>query len=131
MGSRLFSLADVCQQLIEPPRCVSQRLPISVGSKLQHLIETARRSLELLEFFARDLLSGSLLDGPNQACDSLPDIASVGAVVFVIHGSAARVAPKDYHLRQSHSPPSGRKCLGHRLRAQTRELIAHSSRLVL
>src|SRR5579864_8820397 len=87
--SDIFPLADVCQQLIESCRCASEGLQVRVLGGFQHLIETARRRFELLEFFTRDLLLASLLGRLHQAHDSFPDIAFPTLIVVVVHGPTA------------------------------------------
>lgn len=64
--THIFARAEVNQQLIEALRCRSQGLPIGVRSILQHLSEATCRSLQRLQFCARDLFLGTPPDGPNQ-----------------------------------------------------------------
>jgi hypothetical protein len=65
-------------------------LPIRVHCGFQHLIESGRRSLQLLHFFIRDRLLQSLLVRPNQAHDALPEIVFPAFFVFVIHGPSKK-----------------------------------------
>jgi hypothetical protein len=82
----IFPGSNVFQQMIEASRRAPEHLPVCVHCGLQHLIEAARRSLQLLRFFIRDRLFQSLLVRPNQAYDALPEIVFPAFFVFVIHG---------------------------------------------